>query len=1559
MLALVAGVAGVVCKRTRTYTTLENNARLFPVGTAAGNLYQAFIANLKGELRNAPRATFVTFVRSLSQQQDVRTIVAQCVASSSPKDAALSRCCDNTVFSHDEGCPSCCVCAVCNDIVHAYLKENLASEDLSALLHAAKERAPKVMRVAASAFGEDASGGGGSSEKVEADYDCGGSGCPPMDDASSAHSSHMDDASSSCTSHIDSSDALSISSTDSSETPGLPESDLGAYKIQLSFNGNPYTFRLPGDPDTKYVVVNDACNDGLQIALSSGLCIVSKKQLSSSEGGGGGGGGGGGERSVYFCSLCDSFNVPANTVDCSRECIHKSAAMDYFDTDPQELDLPSFNTPLFEFKSARTSGTVICLPDSPRHVNYCVVPTHCVEAYMMQPAVARVPKFLKGRVNAKCKSCSVGSSNCIHCAILLNTLSAIIDPKEVSTNAPAGGRGSSVLRRPQTTAVYDASAQLYITRRSLNLVELPDNLTPKNGGGTFSTCPVCDGRFATAPVKQCPLFVIHSIDGTMHAAQRDMCYFKCANEDCSGRNYYDGNKHNIVVLTAMPELRGRPQERAWGISVSFLFSLLKDTLTRSLYACYSSNFTKLAYPTRTDFTAAINRARLYIIKVPSLSHLPPIVVLDGNVSSSPMQPTSFVTPTAASSAIHICAPCPPGNFVNPSCPIIGGLGDTLSYLPPGLPQLYKDLSLDEVRNMLLRLGLSAAYRRRDNIAPDTMGWGVLGPTNSSKQDMKFPVLAGELADLTFSILTWSVSVLQCKPLNTPTRTSTAYKLATSLGSLTPLLSMLCSGTASDAKVLVPGCMGSLLFTLQSRAACSAVARLPHLGAVYFPLLFCKLRDSGLSGLSDIVRCAKVQSGLTPHLGGATNLTFSTVLRFLSPELYDAITGDLQSLGIAPFLSIINHYATLSKTASDDDVYLLLNEVVTPIHYVHTFGASLTSPYDVLFAHMLPLRLALLHNNAAVKGEAEAVRAALAFPPAVEPGEMANSFSYNFQRCIIHNPDSSLCKNLHYYNTHDKRELTHCTNCCRQCDSAHCLKAAKQGDSDDNWGCSHRFEGRAGYTGGSIVVMDPIANKVVAGMLLQFKESLRDYFIFFNNFNSIMPRLLLFDAACQLFSYFYRRNPARIRNSLFVIDDLHSKDHRVCACCAHFHKPCYHYQFPAPPTGPTFNMQLLYASACEGFWSWLGKRYYPLTATVPTCYMQMYFLFHYYNTIMQREGGGGEAREELGRPRPLRGFPKPHEAFADGPIPTVVQINDVAPVPFEASAVSYKAPLLLKDRPMGQQEYPKLQRKKASRPDFGEEAGALAAKERIPVQFAKFYLLETLKRAEGYGKPDFLSSMQHSSFAALVNAILVSSFPRGGGGGSGGGSGSGVVAATATAAYSPLPPWVCNPTSAATIFCGKPPAPLPGTRSGKDNSMYSTDFSLLAPAPHALSPRIFFKSRLICIHFPGLATENTFICYGLLKGEEGKEEMSAEVKHLEVFWSSKDHADAAGAAHSVNSRINWICNLDDAEAAAFSTYLIHAAAVLHAPPPIFLPDSVIASWARHFYFGLLSSCEPRE
>jgi hypothetical protein len=940
-----------------------------------------------------------------------------------------------------------------------------------------------------------------------------------------------------------------------------------------------------------------------------------------------------------FCSACDSYNAIESRLT-ATDCVHKRACGVFL---PRAKELPVFGGSFAVFspppdparrggrrrgrggaRHVRRSGAggdndsdlppihlVLAMGQTMQHNYAAVIPVRDSRSmFVGMPAIVKMPKNFKGSFNVQCQTCASGFRHCIHTHTARRTALELYSPTSAQ-------RGREEYKPPQSTAMHTYLSEYLPT----DCEKLPAQLTPGNGGGTFSACPICKSGFGDVAVLQCPMYLIQFCGG-IKVTVRDMFSFSCLTPACSGRQYYDGNLHGISVLSARPSTAGRPQDRAWAMDYNTLCFFVRDIAERSVASTYLQYFSSQPFPSRGDFSSAMQRARMYLFSIPPQEPFDcDVVVQDGCLHLGPTHNFTF-SGRSSVGASHTCDTTPPGPFANPLLPLHGMFGDELPFLPTGLPQLADNLALQTLRDFFCRLGASAV---RANGAP--LGWGTF-----AVGDIDPVVTQGELLGIVQRFGSWSHAVLATAPPATPERTCTARALADAILAVLPLLCSLAgeTGETEGGIITPPSYLANLLFSLQAKAVCSATARCPFFGAVFFAALGSHLQSGG--GLHDHVpdHVLDPQPGIISSFRciffrGAMDdtkaVSYATALHFLAPELYLAFIGSSSdSLRTTPLLALLPRYIYLATTVSSRRLRVLVNEPVIDAFLYAPFGKKLVSAYDTLWTFSVTVDDALKHASFAE--EAAAIVRALQFTPRDLDSPQGQQRG---ARCGLLLSGAPFVRQaaLHYYNTHGPNESGSCSSCRKACDSKHCKLAASE-DDEDGVGCSHNFGGKAGFTGGALTLMSGATGKVVGINLIESKESMFHFFSIYNNYSTVkepshstlgIPSTHVYDSACQQCSYFLRRNPQRFQLCRFVVDHFHSSDHKVMACQLHLHAKVYF----GPREQQQQHLQPWLAgtktSGCEAFHSWITPRASFITASPATAYASLAQQSGIYNNTL--------------------------------------------------------------------------------------------------------------------------------------------------------------------------------------------------------------------------------------------------------------------------------------------------------------------------------------------------------
>ena len=1064
-----------------------------------------------------------------------------------------------------------------------------------------------------------------------------------------------------------------------------------------------------------------------------------------------------------FCSSCDSYSILQSCMT-STPCIHKGvctlpllrkaagaprrAAFPFEYTSlstaapsaaPSSSSAASSSCSMSPLPppSASLCTIAIRLPPLPRHVSLVILPLRCPAAphFSLAPSVVTIPNTsTASNPRARCSICVTGGSKCPH------SKDAITAAEHFTQGPRLANRSSEFLKPPQSTTQYPFNL------RSAEAYPRPPcfpagNLHPGNGGGTFDKCPQCSAMFlgssAESMTTQCPLYIFTpASDGTAEVSLRNMLYQHCSTAGCTGKNYYDGISHNIVVISSAPYEGpgGRQKTRAWAVSAQFLLQLMRNGVSESQTwaKVYEHFFKNKEYPTRFDFTAAMQRALMYLVPLPKLRRLGHAVVVDVTQTtgtlvpplgrfggSTSVSPPHVCLPDSASACVargtegHMEGDNPSAvPFVNPENPLFGMAGDELSALTPGISALpndkVPDLTVDDVRLLLHRLALSAA-KNLPHYSVNTLGvlgFGTLSDNGSAGQRINPIVTVRELRDMAAALRKWCSGVI---PAEAPApgageRTCTAVTLALSLSALLPLLDALPVAPLGDT-VQVPGCLALLFLSYQSPAVCSAVCRLPEVGAHFFQALVTHLESRGTQ---DATLDATVPDAVAaPIPGGPTlrhalhpfvpamwdpsaspapsSITWRAGLTFFSPELASAFlcAAELRP----PLLPILQRYGQLAAKVSHRELRMLLNAPPPDGEYPPQIGKQ--TQYDTLWRHSVPVEATAKDEQNPLHGVAQRILHALQFQEGGEdlPQIDAQSGLYISGLGYIRKGP------LHYLNTHGLSEHSDCSNCARSCSSRHCTES-RDSREEGKGGCSHSFSAM-GRLGGSMTLACPDTGQVHGFVISQHHESLRLYFSLFNGRSTVErpsweegplsqghPFVIIFDAACQLAAYFLRRNPQQFKRTLFFVDSFHSSDHKAAACQGHLHIPLWKHAEGA--TGISFKN--VYDASAEGFHSVLLRVTYA-TSAVQSSYAHHAQKCGYYSGELRERScdpsaGGRVAKPFSSKAKISTGFPPAHShaasilraATSPSPIQALPGVQPHGdPVPFAAPRHLYSPP----------------------------------------------------------------------------------------------------------------------------------------------------------------------------------------------------------------------------------------------------------------------------------------------
>ena len=922
------------------------------------------------------------------------------------------------------------------------------------------------------------------------------------------------------------------------------------------------------------------------------------------------------------CTRCDQFDKPSNSVK-NSECIHKSVAVALQGQSESGTIFPfrtvTVPTGALKDKSDSTKAVVFVSHQTPRHVFFCVLPVEGGGGVGGVPAMVQASRIKLGQApGVRCLSCINTSFDCPHCRAARRSAPLLLSVKQ-------GTRAHEATRAPQSSTLFDLPP--YSTYPTPSLLEtLPTELTPAMGGGCYETCPTCSSAFSPTPVRQCEVVLLCvSAPGQVSAVKRVLHYFPCSSPGCSGKNFYDGRLHHVAILTPRPDGRGQGgQDRAIGFELQTLAFLQEDILRSSVYQTWTKYFTGSDNLSRQSFNTLIQRFRLFLLRVPTLAPWGEGASVVDVCTTHAVNHNGCISGTTSAPPVHVCSPLPKGEFVNEH-PLSSLHGSELCFMCTGLVDLgAQDLNLDKIRDFFVRLALSGT-RARGAINPRALGWGTLSATNSRGKPLVPSVSNEELTSMILRLGLWCDAVEAAAEPPTAEYTCTALTLALALRSTLPLLASFVSSTTATDTACVPEECDSLLYALQSKFPHSAVARVPFIGAHFFPALVMHLESGGqLTALvPEAILCPRPAAvpGLRRYMGMHAHaaVSWGQALRYISPEVYKVSKG----MGTLPpaLLPILSHYGRLAMNVTSRRLRILLNEpVMGKLNALFKpFGSvSLSTRADRWWQYSLPVDEAAKLDK--YKDEAAAIIKALEFEARGAGGSAVETRNVD-ARSGVHLPSNATFQRvgaLHYLHTHSPQEASDCSSCARACTSIHC---AEREDSTE--GCDHNFEGKRGYTGGTLAMTSGENGAVQALQVLQHSESPREIFLLLNTFSSVreptpdnlgMPWRLFYDSACHLCGYCLRRYCQRYMFMEFCIDDLHSFDHKVCACTMHFHKPAHNY------------LKLyssVYASACEGLYSWLAKRCFSLTASIAVCRMALAHHCSWYNEGLQATAGAGE------------------------------------------------------------------------------------------------------------------------------------------------------------------------------------------------------------------------------------------------------------------------------------------------------------------------------------------------
>jgi hypothetical protein len=387
--------------------------------------------------------------------------------------------------------------------------------------------------------------------------------------------------------------------------------------------------------------------------------------------------------------------------------------------------------------------------------------------------------------------------------------------------------------------------------------------------------------------------------------------FKLYTAECpceKGTFYYDGHKHGVVIVSAdptRPRRRGRKDEALWGYTVDTLLEIVRRGGENSLSGLYQSIFFGPAFPSNQQFIDSVNRCRHYILDNPSTAPSGGVAVMDVKVQSPLPEPCSHFGDKRAL-----------GPTVNPSLPVIGLLGDELSFFPFGVPHLTDNLSTENVREVFRALAFQSD--------PGTFYWGVRTSPPPP------PLRRGALLEFTRLALHWSRTILSefSFARDDGSRVATVVSMARSLGAVLPLLASFCIG--SDDEVVVPKSLGLLLTALSSEATISAAGCFPTYGALIFPALCTHIVNGGNLNLPlpNALLCIEgaptLESLMNPDLPHAHKgqkymhqvgevPTWATACQLLAPEVAMALLHSKVDHRV--LLPILERYASIARIAA--------------------------------------------------------------------------------------------------------------------------------------------------------------------------------------------------------------------------------------------------------------------------------------------------------------------------------------------------------------------------------------------------------------------------------------------------------------------------------------------------------------------------------------------------------------------------------------------------------------------------------------------------------------------
>ena len=833
----------------------------------------------------------------------------------------------------------------------------------------------------------------------------------------------------------------------------------------------------------------------------------------------------GGGNLLPFCTSCDTWSTSIQAMT-NVTCIHKEVARylggmrtpfrypfttlpcrapSSSTSPPQPSGSPSSSeaSPSAHADTSTAPTYAILLPSTSFHLYFLILPLHCPrrEHFSLAPSVVQIAK--SGRsAHGRCSVCVTGGVTCSHVHDAFSAAAIFRDPLQRK-------RASEHLKPPQTSTVHPLNLCTAVAYPK-DPCPLPE-VHPDNGGGSYKACQLCGAAFGGPGAQgylryQCPLFILsQSSSGAICCSLHRMFYRECGTPFCAGRNFYDGREHNVAVLSSMPVARGRPKDRAWGMSLQLLHVFLRRGVRFSWSSIYEHYFEDLGYPTRQDFTAGMQRALMYLLPMPDVPPIGDAVVLDVTLQTATGKPPLALGGTTSALGAHVCeldaaaaaiargesksveagevAPSAPAcaGYVNPATPVVGCLGDELPYLMVGLGTLQRGLTLADIRDFVLRLALNAAKRlpQYKSCPQDAVGYGTLSNLNSSGNTVKAEVLNGEVQTMVATLQSWCESVAPASSHALPQteRTPTAISLALSLRALLPLLSSLIAPPGNgEGEVQVPHNLAQLFFSLHTTAVCSPVARMPDLGAVFFPALMNYLRS--LSEYSPAaLDCPMPEEMLEPiAVGGvsfrhvmrplqpyeaARTISWREALCFLSPEFAPAL--QLPAEKHALLHPILLRYGELALTVSQRSPRMLLNTPPDTVHpLLKTVPVALHTHYDRLYSHSVSVQAAADDPHNPHHSTAKNILAALLY----QPCEEASAAKVNAQ-CGLFMPSLQFTQGapIHFYDTHSKNDSSDCSSCHRTCLSNHCTKGGVPAEEAED-GCDHSFRAR-GTLGGSI------------------------------------------------------------------------------------------------------------------------------------------------------------------------------------------------------------------------------------------------------------------------------------------------------------------------------------------------------------------------------------------------------------------------------------------------------------------------------------------------------------